>query len=435
MKTYTMPYGKGEQTVSLPEDHILYELHGTPMAPVEDEGQAVLDALRHPIGSAPLTDIVKSTDTVAIVVSDITRLVHTDRMLPVIVSELNSIGVKDDQITVIVATGTHRGHTDEENITVCGEDMVKRLRIVQHDCKDKDNLTYIGKTSFGNEVYINSVAAKADKLILTGAVSFHPMAGYGGGRKALLPGIAGFDSIMHNHCLALAEKPGDGCNPGCDTGLLAGNPFNEDMTEACAMVKPAFLVNTVFSSSGELFEVVAGDWYKAWEQGCKDLLAAGSASIEQQADVTIASAGGYPKDLNLYQGTKTHMNAVFATKPGGIMILCLQCPDIKEPAIFTDWFFRNDLDQVEQDLRDNFLMPGFVAFKGRCIIRDMQRVYVVTEPENFDIIRQSGQVPAVTLEDAWAMAEAELKAAGKDDYTITLIDHAPAVLPVMVKNN
>lgn len=431
MKTYVLPYGKGNQKADIPEDHVLYDLHGPHAEAVEDEEQAVREALRHPIDCQPLDDIIQPSDTVCIVVSDITRLVHTDRMLPVLVQELNRIGVQDHQITVLVSQGTHRAHTEQENEIVCGSDMVRRLHIVQHDCHDASALTCVGRTSFGNDVYINSLAAKADKLILTGAVSFHPMAGFGGGRKAVLPGIAGFDTIMRNHSLALSEVPGGGFHPGCHAGSLRGNPFHEDMKEACAMVRPDFLINTVFTPDGDLYEVVAGHWNTAWEKGCRDLLRIGSVPIQKLADVTIASAGGYPKDLNLYQSVKAHMNAVLATRPGGILIFTLECPDIQEPAIFTDWFFRNDLDACERELRNQFLMPGFVAFKARCIIQSMKAVYVVTRKENFDVIRRSGQIPAATLEEAWQMARTVLEEEGCRDYGVTIMSHAAATLPVL----
>ena len=182
MKTFSLPCGKGTQTVSLEESHMLYDLHGNDVAIVADEQAAVRQALRQPVGSAPLRDVIQAGDTVAIIVSDITRLVHTDIMLPVIVDELNSIGVKDEQITVITAQGTHRAHTPEEDAIVCGQEMAKRLRIVNHDCRNQEALTCIGTTTYGNDVYINAEAVKADKVILTGSVSFHPMAGFGGER-------------------------------------------------------------------------------------------------------------------------------------------------------------------------------------------------------------------------------------------------------------
>lgn len=433
MKSFSLPCGKGIQTVSLDESHLLYDLHGNDVPEVTDEAAAVRKALREPVGTAPLRDVIEATDTVAIVVSDITRLVHTDVMLPVIVEELNAIGVQDAQITVITAQGTHRAHTPEEDAIVCGKEMARRLRIVNHDSRNPDRLACVGTTTHGNAIYLDAEAVKADKVILTGSVAFHPMAGFGGGRKAVLPGISGYETIMRNHAMALTEELGGGCNPLCETSLLEDNPLHDDMRQAAALLKPAFLVNTVFTADGGLYEVVGGHWYDAWKKGCDDLLRIASVPISAQADVTIGSAGGYPKDMNLYQSMKAHMNAVFATKPGGIMIFTLDCPDIKEPAIFTDWFFRSDMTTFETDLRANFSIPAFVAFKSRCIIQSMKQVYIVTRPENFDIIRQSGQIPAATLEEAWAMARKELAAEGKEDYTVTVMGHAAATFPVLQK--
>lgn len=130
--------------------------------------------------------------------------------------------------------------------------------------------------------------------------------------------------------------------------------------------------------------------------------------------------------MNLYQSMKAPMNAVFATKPGGTMILTLDCPDIKEPAIFTDWFFRSDMDAFEKDLRADFSIPAFVAFKSHCIFRSLKEAYVVTRPENFDIIRHSGLIPAATLEEAWEKAQKNLP----ENYKVTIMGHAAATFPV-----
>ena len=427
MKTYSLPFGKGEQTISLDETHILYDLHGNHVNAVPDEVAAVRKALRQPIDSLPLADVVAPGDTVAIIVSDITRPVHTAQMLPVIVNEFNLAGIPDEQIKVITAQGTHRAHTPEEDEMVCGKDMVSRLTIINHDCRDKDNLLKVGTTSHGNDIWLNAEAVRADKVIVTGAVSFHPMAGFGGGRKAVLPGIAGYETIMRNHALALTEDVGGGCNERCETSLLEDNPLHDDMKQAAALLNPCFLVNTVFSADGDLAEVVGGHWYAAWKKGCDDLLSFASVPIAEKADITLASAGGYPKDMNLYQSMKAPMNAVFATKPGGTMILTLDCPDIKEPAVFTDWFFRSDMAAFEQDLRADFSIPAFVAFKSHCIFRSMQAVYVVTRPENFDIIRQSGLIPAASLEEAWEKAQENLP----EDYTVTVMGHVAATFPVL----
>ncbi|MDY6290253.1 MAG: nickel-dependent lactate racemase [Succiniclasticum sp.] len=432
MKTYEFSYGKGMQTVDLPEEHIIYDLHGKEVSVEADIAAAALKALRDPIDSKPLADIVRPGDKIAIVVSDETRLCYTDQFLPVIITELNANGIPDSDIDIVIATGTHRAQTPEEDILVLGEEMVKRFRIHQHDCRDKENLVYKGTTSRGNKVYINKIVANADKIIATGAVTLHPMAGFGGGRKAIVPGVAGLETINHNHVLALAEKPGDGCSPNVTTAKLEGNPFHEDLTECVEFVNPDFLVDVVLTSDGGLYEVVAGNWKTAFYKGCKDLLEISGIPITELADVVIASGGGYPKDINLYQGTKTHMNVEMAVKPGGIAIIMLECPDIKEPAIFTDWLIKSNLRKTEQEVRDNFYMAAFVAYKSRCII-EAHTVYLVTRKENFDFVRQTGQIPVETVAEAWKLAQEKLAAEGKKDYTITLMGHAPVTLPVLTK--
>ena len=429
MKKYQLPYGNGFQEVTLPEEKVLYDIHGNKADVLEDITAATLAAVRCPIASQPLQKVVRKGDKVAVIVSDVTRLVRTAEFLPVIISEINAAGVPDEDITIIVATGTHRAHTHDEDIAVCGKDIVKRIKIHQHDSRNNEELTDLGVTSFGTPILIDSYVAEADKVIITGAVSLHPMAGFGG-RKAVMPGVSGHATIMHNHAIALAPKVGDGCNPLCETGLLEGNPLHEDMVEVTKKLDPAFLVNMVFTPEGKLHEVVAGHWYKAWEKGCKDLVAMAGVPIKELADVVFASAGGSPKDMNLYQSCKAHMNAVFAVKKGGIMILTLECPDIKEPAIFTDWFSKSDVLQFEKDVRADFSIPAFVAFKTRCIVNSLT-TYLVTKPENFEFVRQTGQIPVASLEEAWLLTQQELAKQGKDDYKITIMGHASATMPVL----
>ena len=430
MKKYFLPIGQRQEEVLLPEEHVIYDIHGNAATVCQDVVAAAREAIRNPINTKPLREIVHAGESVAIVISDITRLCGTKEFLPVIVEELNSVGVKDEDITVVVATGTHRGHTHEEDVTVYGKEMVRRLRIIQHDSHKKEDMVSLGKTSFGNEVAINKYVANADRVILTGAVTLHPFAGFGGGRKAVMPGVAAYDSIMLNHCMTMSPVEGGGCNKACDASLLEGNPIHQDMKESAALLEPDFLLNTVFTPDGEISEIVAGHWYEAWAKGCKDLLAMSGVHIKELADVVIASAGGYPKDLNLYQATKCHMNAQFAVKKGGIMIFTLDCPDIKEPAIFTDCFSRNDMEQFEKDIRANFTIPAFVAFKSRCIVNDVT-AYLVTRPENFDFVRKTGHVPCKTLQEAWDLAQAKLAKQGKEDYTITIMGHASATLPIL----
>jgi nickel-dependent lactate racemase len=432
MKKYFLPIGKRQEEVLLPEEHVIYDIHGNKAEVCQNIVAATRVALRKPIGTAPLRELVHAGESVTIIISDITRLCGTSEFLPVIVAELNEVGVRDEDITVVVATGTHRAHTPEENITVCGAELARRLKIVQHDSRKREDMVVLGTTSCGNEVAINKHVANADRVILTGAVSLHPFAGFGGGRKAVMPGVAAYESIMKNHCMTMSPIEGGGCNSLCDASLLENNPIHQDMREATALLNPDFLVNTVFTPDGEISEIVAGHWYEAWAQGCRDLLEMSGVHIKELADVVIASAGGYPKDLNLYQAVKCHMNAQFAVKKGGIMIFTLDCPDIKEPAIFTDCFSRNDMQQFERDIRANFTIPAFVAFKSRCIVNNVT-AYLVTRPENFEFVRRTGHIPCHTLAEAWELAQAKLAEQGKKDYTITVMGHASATLPILDK--
>ncbi|MEA5091359.1 Lactate racemase [bioreactor metagenome] len=429
LKTFQIPYGNTIQEVKLPEEKVIYDIHGNKAETKEDLCAETLRALREPIDSKPLAQLVKKGDKVTIIVSDLTRMVRTKEFLPVILDELNANDIADNDICIVVATGTHRGHTPAENAAVYGEDVCKRIKIYQHDCMAKD-LVPMGTTSRGTPIWLDKRVADADKVIVTGGITLHPMAGFGGGRKGVMPGVSGHATIMANHAHALADKVGDRCNPACIAGVLQDNPFHEDMEEVCAALNPAFLVNTVFTPDGDLFEVVAGNWKTAWLKGCKDLLEISKVDICEKADVVIASAGGAPKDTNLYQGTKAHMNADFALKKDGILIVALECPDIKEPAIFSDWCSKSDLLQMEKECRADFSIPAFVAFKTRCIIADCT-AYMVTLPENFDYVRQTGQIPVATVAEAWELAQAKLKEQGKDDYKIIVMGHASSTLPVL----
>lgn len=295
MKTYEFAYGKGTQKVDLPEEHIIYDLHGKEVAVEKDIAAAALKAIRNPIDSKPLAEIVKPGEKIAIVVSDETRLCYTDQFLPVIVQELNDKGIPDSDIDIVIATGTHRAQTPEEDILVLGEAMVKRFRVHQHDCRDKSNLVYKGTTSRGNKVYINKIVANADKIIATGAVTLHPMAGFGGGRKAIVPGVAGLETINRNHVLALAEKPGDGCNPDVTTAKLEGNPFHEDLMECVEFVNPDFLLNVVLTSEGGLYEVVAGNWKTAFIRAARICWKSAAFLLKNRRTWSLPAAAGIPR--------------------------------------------------------------------------------------------------------------------------------------------
>ena len=215
---YRVPYGKGEQVVVLPEAHVSQVL----LPPVTEKPRTVEElmeeALAHPVGTPTLDQLVKAGDKVVLIVSDITRAwARFDLFLPILVEKLNRLGVPDQDISIVIATGKHRLNTDAEKEEIIGSDLFHRIKVYDHN-PATEACVYLGTTKRGTPVWINRQVAAADKVILTGGLSPHIYGGFGGGRKSVLPGIAGVESINHNHNMALTDEIGGGVNP--DTCIM-----------------------------------------------------------------------------------------------------------------------------------------------------------------------------------------------------------------------
>ncbi len=431
-KTITFGYGTGTQTVSIPEEQILDIIEGHP-APAVDMEKAVLDCLRHPTGTAPLAELVQPGDKVCFVCADITRAWNlSNQFLIYIVNELNRAGIPDSDMYVIFAQGTHRAHTPEEDIRVVGEGVARRIRLYQHDSRDKDNLVFMGHTKLDTPVWLDRRVVEADKVILVNGITTHLFAGYGGGRKLILPGVAGWDTIQKNHCHALADQFGGGVNPATRAAVLENNPVSDDMQEACDMVKPCFLVHSVVNDEGQICRMVGGDPYKAWLEGVREVARIQKVTYRERADVTFGCAGGYPKDVNLYQGCKFYDAAAETTKPGGIIIAIVESPEIMDPPAFMGSFRFDSEADMERALRENFTIPFFAAFNLFCLAHKYT-IYMVTRRENFDLVRKTGQIPAETVEDAWAMAQAQCAEKGISKPTVNVLPHGGSVIPSLAK--
>jgi nickel-dependent lactate racemase len=427
MKKYQFGFGESNMELSLPAERVLYDIKGTPAEAVADVPAAVRAALRNPIGALPLSQTVKAGDKVVITVGDITRTwIKHDQFLPTLLSELNESGIPDQDISIVVTLGAHRPLTQAENILVCGEEVCHRIKVYQHDCKDKANLVQLGTTSGGVPIIVNRRVAEADKVILTSGIVYHLMAGFGGGRKAVMPGVSAYESIQGNHTFCLHKEIGKGLNANGVSGRLIGNEMNEDMVQHAAALNPAFLLNAVFTPQGNFASFFAGHWHEAWLAGCREVERIYGIAIEQQADLTIASAGGFPRDINLYQGSKTIDNVFMATRPGGVAICFLECRDIKEPPDFSDWFKYSNKYDREIALRAGFTVPGFIALKFAYIAETISLI-IVTKPENADFIRATGMIPATSAEQAMQIAREKL---GKEDFTITVMTEAATTVPL-----
>ena len=345
MKT-KMKYGCGEVNIQIDENRFLGFIQSKGIEDKKSETDIILEALDNPIGSQRLRMLVKSGETVCIIISDITRAwQRPDIYLPYIIKELNESGIKDEDITFICATGSHRRQSEEEHKILLGEKLAKRFEVIDHDCRDEENLMNIGTTSFGTPVIINKTALQCDHIVLTGAIVFHDLVGFGGGKKSILPGIAAYESIMANHKLSLNPNLGEGTNFLVCGGNVVNNPVHLDMLEAAAFVKPTFLFNVIIDEAGNIVKAVAGDYIKAHEAGQRMVDEVDSIDIKEQADIVVVSAGGYPKDIDFYQASKALINAKEASKKDGVIILLAEC---------IEGFGGNEVRQILEEFSDNY---------------------------------------------------------------------------------
>jgi nickel-dependent lactate racemase len=333
-------------------------------------------ALKEPVGSKRLSEIVKPEHKVAIVVDDATRHTPSDVMVLPVLAELNAAGVKDENIMVVFGCGTHRAVKAEEAAKLLGAEVLKRVKTISHDCKAQD-LVYVGTTrAHGNKVYLNRTFAEADVKVLVGDVGFHYYAGYGGGRKSVLPAVSGEETIKHNHAMLL--------HANARTGVLAGNPVHEDMTEAARLAKVNFIVNVVTNSKGEIAKAFAGDLEQAFLEAVKAVDEMYRVTVDRRADIVVASPGGYPADMNLFQAYKAVDNALEVVKRGGVIILVAECPEGHGNQVFYDWMVRfGELKAVEREIKRNFVLGGHKAYYLLKALQNHQIILVSSLPDYY----------------------------------------------------
>jgi lactate racemase len=258
---------------------------------------------------------------------------------------------------VVSATGDHREQTSEEYRLLAGDEACERVKIYDHISTAGD-LVYLGETSYGTPVKINRRVVEADRVIITGGIVYHFLAGWGGGKKAIIPGVAARDTIMANHALAFLPGEGEGLNPAVCSGQMLANPCSDDMLEGTQMVAPDFLLNTVIDeNSGLIAGVFAGHFVKAHEAGCRFVDSYFKVPLEEKADVVIASCGGYPKDINFYQTYKTIYNAQQALYPGGTLLLISESRE----GIGSDQFFKIFTDHKDNKSRELALRSNILS--------------------------------------------------------------------------
>lgn len=426
MKKISFPYG---------QTHLDYEFRDEELAgvltssieeyiPEFDGKELVRRALQSPVESESLCDLSKGKQNIVIIASDHTRPVPSKIIIPEMLSEIRK-GNPNADITILIATGCHRGTTKQELINKFGEEIVENEKIYIHDCDEREKLVNIGVLPSGGQCEINKIAYDADLLVAEGFIEPHFFAGFSGGRKSVLPGIAGRATVLANHCSEfIAHKK-------ARTGILKENPIHNDMVWAAKKAKLAFIVNVVLNSKKESIFAVAGDFEKAHKKGT-DFIASLCAVKAVSADIVISTNGGYPLDQNVYQAVKGMTAAEATVNDGGVIIMLAKSND----GIGGDHFYHQLADEADINKTMNiFLLRGRNEtipdqWQTQILLRILMRAKVIYVSDMADeIVEKMHMIPAHSLEEAITKAK---KVVSKENITLTAI---PDGVSVMVISN
>lgn len=396
MKTVAFPYGKEKLSYSFGDELCaVLEPSINEYVPEADGAELVRRAMDAPIGSQKLSELAKGKKKVVIIASDHTRPVPSKLIIPPMLAEIRA-GSPDAEITILIATGCHRGTTKDELTQKFGEEIVKTKKIHIHDCDDRDMLVNIGTLPSGGQCEINRLAYEADLLVSEGFIEPHFFAGFSGGRKSVLPGVAGRKTVLANHCSEFID------HPRARTGILEGNPIHADMLWAAKTAKLAYIVNVVLDSEKNVIYAVAGEPEAAHKQGTDFLFSlCGAKAVE--SDIVITTNGGYPLDQNVYQAVKGMTAAEATVRKGGVIIMLARSGD----GIGGDHFYHQLADEpdIGKTMRE-FLSRGRDEtvpdqWQTQILLRILghARVIYVSEMPD-DVVEKMHMIPAHSLAQA-----------------------------------
>lgn len=406
-------FGKGVQTVEVPEKNVLDILLPNKVELGLTGAAEVVRALENPIGSARLKDIVKPGEKIAVITSDITRPMPTYKVMPALLDELYAAGVKAEDVTLVFALGSHRPHTPEEMQKLAGERAYAEIKCVD---SNPDDCVHLGMTRRGTPVDVTRVVAEADRRICLGNIEYHYFAGYSGGAKAIMPGVSTRAAIQENHSRMVEDA-------AC-AGRLEGNPIREDIEEAGAKTGIDFILNVVLNEKKEIVCAVAGHPVEAHRAGCKFLDGFYLKEIPQRADIVLVSQGGAPKDLNLYQTQKALDNAKHAVKKGGVIVLVGSCKEGLGEHTFEEWMKQADtahslIERVQKD----FKLGGHKAAAIAMVLENAD-IYLVSEMPDA-LVQECFLKPYASAQAAYDDAAAKLG----PDASILVMPYGGSTLP------
>jgi len=414
MPTIELPYGRTSLAVDVPDENLIGVLTERPM-PVEPLESLFDRAWRKPEGVGDPAAIFRPGESIVFVVSDHTRPTPTKDLLPLVWERIRAT-VSPEDVTVLVATGTHRPTTDDELSGMLGESR-GLFPVETHDCHG--DCVEVGASSQGNAIRLNRRVVEADHVVSIGHIGMHYYAGYSGGRKNLFPGVAEAESIERNHAMML--------RPESTACRYEGNPVSEEMVEASRMVRYRFIVDVILHGDGTVAKVVVGEPEAAHKVGREFWDAHFQVPLAEQADLVIASAGGHPKDINLYQAHKGEYNAGLATRDGGILYLAAACPMGAGHPVFEEWIERSETpkDVLRIHEEEGFTLGGH---KAVYLAKDCRRIELALQSEfDDDLVRRFFMTP---MHDPAEVLDLARERFG-DGFRVLVMPHAVATFPVL----
>lgn len=414
-KFYELGFGKQKLTVALDDKNVIAELRPNEVERGLTGEAEVRRSMENPIGTPRLNELARGKTDIVIITSDITRPCPTFRLLPSVLDELCAAGIELECITVVFALGSHRRHTPDEMKKLAGERVFARIRCIDADAS---RYVHMGVTSRGTAVDIFDEVARANLRICLGNIEYHYFAGYSGGYKAIMPGVSTRDAIQSNHRFMV--------EPSACAGRNEGNPVREDIEEAGRLCPVDYIINVILDEKKEIIRSFAGHPVLAHREGCRFLDRLYGVKIPRRADIVIVSAGGYPKDINMYQAQKALDNAGHAVRDGGIIIWVASCAEGLGESHFEEWMtsHKKSRDMIEH-IHNTFVLGGHKA-AAIAMLLEKTRIMLVSELEP-DFVRGIFLEPYCSAETALADAYYALG----DDASVIVMPYGGSTLPVI----
>ena len=381
-----------------------------------------IHTLKNPCGTQKLGKIASGKKKVAILVSDYTRAVPVRILLPFLIEELHQAGIHESQIKIIVASGVHRPTTEQEKLQIIGEEWMRKLTIVDHNATNPDMLAFLGKTKRGTPIWINKLVLESDLRIALGQIEPHEFAGFTGGRKSILPGISGEETIQKNHS---PEMIG---HPLARPGILKGNPVHEDMVEVALKVGLDFIVNVVLNKELKIIGVFSGDMIKAHERGVNFVSSFSKIEITSPPDI-IVTTPGKPLNVNLYQSIKALIALDAIVHPGSVIVLYSPCPEgLGSEDMLSPFLTATTLKEVTEKLTNNYKIQMDHAFLLSKILEKDVRIIACIPTVKPEIIKKMMMIPVDSVQEGLDVA---LKISRKNKPSVLVYPQPQRTLPTL----